>query len=364
MFNKLYAIKDSANVKLISLKTGRVLLSIPQPNSMSQAWSNSGETYARNHGTNAVTWDGNKEVELTANVEMLSSELMALMSKAELVKGDIDVRRSYELKVSEDKQVLEVSVLGGRVKRVTDIHILNGDKTRKADITDSSVVDLVGGTITLEAKADDVVLIEYEETVNRTHYTIKDKDDRPEDYMLVFDTLGKTQETSEEGYFQYIFYKVHINFGYTLDHDTENVANVDLTFSGMKDSEGRMCTYVNLFDEEEEVITPKEVYVGGILDSDKATLAVDQNLLDGLTKVETTGSSVGVTFLGTAIDGKSMFIVSDHEIKSIIDATNLDITKDWTFVTKDFDGVNYYVAYETDSTPNNNLDVNVTIKLA
>ena len=146
--NKLYGIKDSANMQLISLKTGRVVLEIDQPNSVEQAWSNTGVTEARNHGSRAIVWDGKKEGTITANVEVINSELLAIMSKAELKKEAIDVRVVKEFKVTEDAQVLDISGLGN-VTKVTDVFIVNKDKTKKKDVTDDSVVDLSGKKVTL-----------------------------------------------------------------------------------------------------------------------------------------------------------------------------------------------------------------------
>ena len=101
LFNKLYGIKDSANMQLISLKTGRVVLEIEQPNSVEQSWSNTGVTEARNHGSRAIVWDGKKEGTITANVEVINSELLAIMSTAELKKEAIDLALELSTKVIE-----------------------------------------------------------------------------------------------------------------------------------------------------------------------------------------------------------------------------------------------------------------------
>ena len=333
LFNKLYGIKDSANMQLISLKTGRVILDVPQPNSIEQAWSNTGITEAKNHGTRAITWDGQKECTITASIEVMNSELMALMSKAKLVKEAIDVRVRKEFKVTEEAQVLDLTDLGN-VVAVTDVFVVNSDKTKKKDITDVSAFDDVAKTVTLGgAVVGDTVIVYGKANEVKTHFTIKDKDEVTEDYMLVFDTLAKTQESGEEDYFQYQFFKVHINFEYTLSHDTENVASIDLKLEAMKNDNGDMCTYVNLFDEDDSdvpVVEPTKVYVGGIADGDKAGLTVNQTLLDGLTKVESVSKNIAVKAAGSAINGKNVIIVADKEIEAIIDATSLDITSDYT----------------------------------
>ena len=366
LFNKLYGIKDSANMQLISLKTGRVILDVPQPNSIEQAWSNTGITEAKNHGTRAITWDGQKECTITASIEVMNSELMALMSKAKLVKEAIDVRVRKEFKVTEENQVLDLTDLGN-VVAVTDVFVVNSDKTKKKDITDESVFNDGAKTVTLGgAVVGDTVIVYGKANEVKTHFTIKDKDEVTEDYMLVFDTLAKTQESGEEDYFQYQFFKVHINFEYTLSHDTENVASIDLKLEAMKNDNGDMCTYVNLFDEDDSdvpVVEPARVFVGGILDTDKAGLTVNQTLLDGLTKVESVSKNVAVTAEGSAINGKSIIIIADKEIEAVIDATKLDITSDYTLTSKEFDGVTYYIAYETSSSPNGNVTVDMTIKL-
>ena len=355
LFNKLYGIKDSANMQLISLKTGRVILDVPQPNSIEQAWSNTGITEAKNHGTRAITWDGQKECTITASIEVMNSELMALMSKAKLVKEAIDVRVRKEFKVTEENQVLNLTDLGN-VVAVTDVFVVNSDKTKKKDITEGSVFDDVAKTVTLAgAVVSDTVIVYGKANEVKTHFTIKDKDEVTEDYMLVFDTLAKTQESGEEDYFQYQFFKVHINFEYTLSHDTENVASIDLKLEAMKDDNGNMCTYVNLFDEDDSdvpVVEPTRVFVGGISHGDKAGLTVNQTLLDGLTKVESVSKNIAVTATGSAINGKNVIIVADKEIEAIIDATSLDITSDYTLTSQVFDGVTYYIAYETTSSPN------------
>ena len=363
--NKLYGIKDSANMQLISLKTGRVVLEIEQPNSVEQSWSNTGVTEARNHGSRAIVWDGKKEGTITANVEVINSELLAIMSKAELKKEAIDVRVVKEFKVTEDAQVLDISGLGN-VTKVTDVFILNKDKTKKKDVTDDSVVDLSGKTVTLNGVAiGETVKVYGVANEIKTHFTINDKDEVTEDYMLVFDTLGKTQETAEEDYFQYQFFKVHVNFEYTVAHDTENPASIDVKFEVMKDDNGRLCTYVSAFDDSEDtpVIEPTKVYVGGIADGDKAGLTVNQTLLDGLTKVESVSKNIAVKAAGSAINGKNVIIVADKEIEAIIDATSLDITSDYTLTSQVFDGVTYYIAYETTSSPNGNFDIDMTIKI-
>ena len=365
LFNKLYGIKDSANMQLISLKTGRVVLEIEQPNSVEQSWSNTGVTEARNHGSRAIVWDGKKEGTITANVEVINSELLAIMSKAELKKEAIDVRVVKEFKVTEDAQVLDISGLGN-VTKVTDVFILNKDKTKKKDVTDDSVVDLSAKTVTLSGVAiGETVKVYGVANEIKTHFTINDKDEVTEDYMLVFDTLGKTQESGEEDYFQYQFFKVHVNFEYTVAHDTENPASIDVKFEVMKDDEGRLCTYVSAFDDAEDspVIEPTKVYVGGIADGDKAGLTVDQTLLDGLTKVESVSKNIAVKAAGSAINGKNVIIVADKEIEAIIDATSLDITSDYTLTSQVFDGVTYYIAYETTSSPNGNFDIDMTIKI-
>ena len=366
LFNKLYGIKDSANMQLISLKTGRVILDVPQPNSIEQAWSNTGITEAKNHGTRAITWDGQKECTITASIEVMNSELMALMSKAKLVKEAIDVRVRKAFKVTEEGQVLDLSDLGN-VVAVTDVFVVNSDKTKKKDITDESVFDDGAKTVTLGgAVVGDTVIVYGKANEVKTHFTIKDKDEVTEDYMLVFDTLAKTQESGEEDYFQYQFFKVHINFEYTLSHDTENVASIDLKLEAMKDDNGNMCTYVNLFDEDDSdvpVVEPTKVYVGGIADGDKAGLTVNQTLLDGLTKVESVSKNIAVKAAGSAINGKNVIIVADKEIKAIIDATSLDITSDYTLTSQVFDGVTYYIAYETTSSPNGNFDIDMTIEI-
>ena len=365
LFNKLYGIKDSANMQLISLKTGRVVLEIEQPNSVEQSWSNTGVTEARNHGSRAIVWDGKKEGTITANVEVINSELLAIMSKAELKKEAIDVRVVKEFKVTEDAQVLDISGLGN-VTKVTDVFIVNKDKTKKKDVTEDSAIDTVAKTVTLNGVAiGETVKVYGVANEIKTHFTINDKDEVTEDYMLVFDTLGKTQETAEEDYFQYQFFKVHVNFEYTVAHDTENPASIDVKFEVMKDDEGRLCTYVSAFDDAEDspVIEPARVFVGGILHSDKTGLTVDQPLLDGLTKVESVSKNVAVTAEGSAINGKSIIIIADKEIEAVIDATKLDITSDYTLTSKEFDGVTYYIAYETSSSPNGNITVDMTIKL-
>ena len=366
LFNKLYGIKDSANMQLISLKTGRVILDVPQPNSIEQAWSNTGITEAKNHGTRAITWDGQKECTITASIEVMNSELMALMSKAKLVKEAIDVRVRKEFKVTEENQVLDLTDLGN-VVAVTDVFVVNSDKTKKKDITEGSVFDDGAKTVTLAGAAvGDTVIVYGKANEVKTHFTIKDKDEVTEDYMLVFDTLAKTQESGEEDYFQYQFFKVHINFEYTLSHDTENVASIDLKLEAMKDDNGNMCTYVNLFDEDDSdvpVVEPTKVYVGGIADGDKAGLTINQTLLDGLTKVESVSKNIAVKAEGTAINGKNVIIVADKEIEAIIDATSLDITSDYTLTSQVFDGVTYYIAYETTSCPNGNFDIDMTIKI-
>ena len=352
--------------QLISLKTGRVILDVPQPNSIEQAWSNTGITEAKNHGTRAITWDGQKECTITASIEVMNSELMALMSKAKLVKEAIDVRVRKEFKVTEENQVLDLTDLGN-VVAVTDVFVVNSDKTKKKDITEESVFNDGAKTVTLGgAVVGDTVIVYGKANEVKTHFTIKDKDEVTEDYMLVFDTLAKTQESGEEDYFQYQFFKVHINFEYTLSHDTENVASIDLKLEAMKNDNGDMCTYVNLFDEDDSdvpVVEPARVFVGGILDTDKAGLTVNQTLLDGLTKVESVSKNVAVTAEGSAINGKSIIIIADKEIEAVIDATKLDITSDYTLTSKEFDGVTYYIAYETSSSPNGNVTVDMTIKL-
>ena len=364
--NKLYGIKDSANMQLISLKTGRVILDVPQPNSIEQAWSNTGITEAKNHGTRAITWDGQKECTITASIEVMNSELMALMSKAKLVKEAIDGRVRKEFKVTEENQVLNLTDLGN-VVAVTDVFVVNSDKTKKKDITEESVFDDGAKTVTLGgAVVGDTVIVYGKANEVKTHFTIKDKDEVTEDYMLVFDTLAKTQESGEEDYFQYQFFKVHINFEYTLSHDTENVASIDLKLEAMKDDNGNMCTYVNLFDEDDSdvpVVEPTKVYVGGIADGDKAGLTVNQTLLDGLTKVESVSKNIAVKAAGCAINGKNVIIVADKEIEASIDATSLDITSDYTLTSQVFDGVTYYIAYETTSSPNGNFDIDMTIKV-
>ena len=366
LFNKLYGIKDSANMQLISLKTGRVILDVPQPNSIEQAWSNTGITEAKNHGTRAITWDGQKECTITASIEVMNSELMALMSKAKLVKEAIDVRVRKEFKVTEEAQVLDLTDLGN-VVAVTDVFVVNSDKTKKKDITGESVFNDGAKTVTLGgAVVGDTVIVYGKANEVKTHFTIKDKDEVTEDYMLVFDTLAKTQESGEEDYFQYQFFKVHINFEYTLSHDTENVASIDLKLEAMKNDNGDMCTYVNLFDEDDSdvpVVEPTKVYVGGIADGDKAGLTVNQTLLDGLTKVESVSKNIAVKAAGSAINGKNVIIVADKEIEAIIDATSLDITSDYTLTSQVFDGVTYYIAYETTSSRNGNFDIDMTIKI-
>ena len=364
--NKLYGIKDSANMQLISLKTGRVVLEIEQPNSVEQSWSNTGVTEARNHGSRAIVWDGKKEGTITANVEVINSELLAIMSKAELKKEAIDVRVSKEFKVTEDAQVLDISGLGN-VTKVTDVFVLNKDKTKKKDVTDDSVVDLSGKTVTLSGVAiGETVKVYGVASEIKTHFTIKDKDEVTEDYMLVFDTLGKTQESGEEDYFQYQFFKVHVNFEYTVAHDTENPASIDIKFEVMKDDEGRLCTYVSAFDDDEDspVVEPARVFVGGILDTDKAGLTVTTTLLDSLEKVESVAKSIPITVPGTAINGKSILIISTAKITQLLDGTGLDSISIMTEVEKDGDdGEHYFCYYETDSTPNGNSDTNFTVKL-
>lgn len=366
LFNKLYGIKDSANMQLISLKTGRVILDVPQPNSIEQAWSNTGITEAKNHGTRAITWDGQKECTITASIEVMNSELMALMSKAKLVKEAIDVRVRKEFKVTEEAQVLDLSDLGN-VVAVTDVFVVNSDKTKKKDITEGSVFNDVDKTVTLDGAAvGDTVIVYGKANEVKTHFTIKDKDEVTEDYMLVFDTLAKTQESGEEDYFQYQFFKVHINFEYTLSHDTENVASIDLKLEAMKDDNGNMCTYVNLFDEDDSdvpVVEPANIYVGGILHSDKGSLTIDQPYLDGLTKVESVAKNIAITAAGADINGKSVLIIADKEISVIEDETNLDVTADFTITNQDVDGVTYYIAYETASAGNVNADLKFIVKL-
>ena len=367
LFNKLYGIKDSANMQLISLKTGRVILDVPQPNSIEQAWSNTGITEAKNHGTRAITWDGQKECTITASIEVMNSELMALMSKAKLVKEAIDVRVRKEFKVTEENQVLDLTDLGN-VVAVTDVFVVNSDKTKKKDITEESVFDDGAKTVTLGgAVVGDTVIVYGKANEVKTHFTIKDKDEVTEDYMLVFDTLAKTQESGEEDYFQYQFFKVHINFEYTLSHDTENVASIDLKLEAMKNDNGDMCTYVNLFDEDDSdvpVVESQKLYFGGITDGDKAGLNVTTTLLDSLEKVESVAKSIPITVPGTAINGKSILIISTAKITQLLDGTGLDSISIMTEVEKDGDdGEHYFVYYETDSTPNGNSDTSFTVKL-
>ena len=368
LFNKLYGIKDSANMQLISLKTGRVILDVPQPNSIEQAWSNTGITEAKNHGTRAITWDGQKECTITASIEVMNSELMALMSKAKLVKEAIDVRVRKEFKVTEEAQVLDLTDLGN-VVAVTDVFVVNSDKTKKKDITEESVFDDGAKTVTLGgAVVGDTVIVYGKANEVKTHFTIKDKDEVTEDYMLVFDTLAKTQESGEEDYFQYQFFKVHINFEYTLSHDTENVASIDLKLEAMKNDNGDMCTYVNLFDEDDSdvpVVESQKLYFGGIADGDKSTLDVTTTLLGSLEKVESVAKSIPITVKGTAINGKSILIISTAKITQLLDGTGLDSISIMTEVEKDGDdGEHYFCYYETDPTPNGNSDTNLVVKLA
>lgn len=360
--NRLYARKDSRNIVFEGLASGEVELFVKQANKVSIKWSEEDGAKAKNHGVETVSFPGQKKGTMTMEMELTSPELEAFMSRSKYEAVEREFALTKEFKVEESTKTVLFSDLEGTLVKVLNVFIAEEDDTKASDITNTAV-KTEESKIDLTEAIGKKVQIFYKTKMVKKGYSIKTQNDVTQDFKVTMYSYGKCQLNGEDGLYVEQLYKVSPTFDYENAADATGIGSFSFTFDILADNDGKFYDSFSMFDEDAPVIETNQVYVGGILHSDKDTLVVTEGLLAGMDKTEGVTDTFAVQAKADKINGKSIMIIASRPIAAIIDATNLDITSDYTLVEKELNGETYFVAYETSADPNTASDVDMSVKI-
>lgn len=236
MNNYKNEIKDSADLQIISRRTGKPVLMIDYANTFSISLS-ADSTSVKKKGKDAITWNNAKEGTVTIGVEMLNSSLMAFLLGAPTLN---EVVKFYKREVFDIDSVDEVVTLAKTPKTgsVTAFKIRKDGSTHISELASPTVstnnVTLVGSAV------GDKVAVYYLTEEQANHFAVAGDRVLTEDYKIVAVTTTKLYESGEEVPIEIEIFKASPEENIEFTFDSETPSTFEITMKMMVDENDKM----------------------------------------------------------------------------------------------------------------------------
>ena len=232
-------IKDSADVMLISRKTGKPVLTIDYANTFSISLS-SESVSARKKGQDAITWANPKEGTITLGVEMLNGSLISMLLGSPVLNKMVDFYKREVFDITSADQAVD---LKGTPKSGS----VTAFKVREDGVTHISEIaspEILAKRVTLTGVVEgDKVCVYYLTEEQANTFSIAGKRLLTEDYRLIAVTTTKLYENGDEVPIELEATKVSPEENIELSFDAENPSSFEIAFKMMVDENDEMLKW-------------------------------------------------------------------------------------------------------------------------
>ena len=256
----LFGIKDSANITMINNATQKQVLYANYANKFDVNFSST-PSYALKKGVKSISWDGQREGTITTSMQVFDLNWIALLMGSELKSATSSDRIASRKVIAvsnaagtftgnivtgsltvfklEDDKVTHASEYG-----VTTETTVAGSKYKIASTTVETVTT---NTLTFASGESGNFVVYYLEAATTTNkkFTVK-IDEYPTGYSLYADTECKADGTGVPQMLQLYFPNVKPQSNMTLSFDSENAANLDITFDILNGVDDNMMDFTTL----------------------------------------------------------------------------------------------------------------------
>lgn len=256
----LFGIKDSSNITLINNTTNKQVLYANYANKFDVNFTSS-PIYALKKGVKSISWDGQREGQISASMQIFDLNWIALLMGSELkaatTSDRIAVRKVVE--VANATGTFTGSIVSGSLTvfkldsdkithaseyTVTTEQTIGAGKYKISSSTDDSVTTNTLTFATGESGNFVIYFLEAASTTNKK-FTVK-IDEYPAGYSMYADTECKADGTGTPQMLQLYFPNVKPQSNMTLTFDSENAATLDITFDILNGTDDTMMDFTTL----------------------------------------------------------------------------------------------------------------------
>lgn len=247
----LYGIKDSANLSVISNKSGKPVLYADYCNKTDIEFSST-PTYATRKGVKSISWDGAREGKMTTEMQVFDLKWVALLMGTEFTKGTFTINRHEVLDVKSAKATLKESPKAGSLM----VFKANADGTEQLDeqlvgtpATQVNTYSIADKVITLNGTTfatDGKIIVYYlvDSGATGESFTVT-ATDFPQGYQIVGDTQIR-DASNVDHLVQFYIGNCKPQSNISLSMNSDDVTTLSITWDILADGNGDMFTWKNL----------------------------------------------------------------------------------------------------------------------
>ena len=246
----LYALKDSANLRIDEAKTGKTALFVNYAKTTTMEFT-SDQVFAMNKNVKAVRFDNNRDGTFTTTMEVFPMDIIPLLFGTKFDNKTVPWAKREVLKVVNGAATL---VGTPKVGSLQIYKITNDDKlTHIAEQTVGATTsenkyaitgqDLTFNTTTTFAE-DGYVACYYFIDQEAKSFTV-DNVSFPGGYIIYGDTAIRGTDQADE-FVQFKLHNVKPQSNANLTMDVDNICTLEITWDVMGDAEGNMMTWSSI----------------------------------------------------------------------------------------------------------------------
>lgn len=257
----LFGIKDSGNITLVNNTTKKQVLYANYANKFDVSFSSS-PVYALKKGVKSISWDGQREGQIQASMQVFDLQWIALLMGSEFNTASAGDRIANRKKVTVTDA--EGTFAGNIVPGSLTVFKLDSDGVthiaeytaateasvgeKQYKVESSGTGDAATNTISFASgEAGDFVVyfLEAADTASSKTFSVK-IGEYPASYSMYVDTECKADGTGVQQMLQLYFPNVKPQSNISLSFDSENCATLDITFDILNGTDDTMMTFTAL----------------------------------------------------------------------------------------------------------------------